>query len=190
MRCSHKRSHNCSHIAEKRGVFYYRRRLPAPHTGDLALSLRTRDYRAAVRLSRLLNAAFETVCMSTPVTRPDLAAILRSYLSEQLEEDRSRHLTAKAGQPVYALKGTYDALQVTPQMADRDILAFHRSRYADAIADRDIREVARHTDHLMKENDLSGEETASNLVSAFSKSFTISQRFNCGGSMATLPLRL
>jgi hypothetical protein len=30
----------CSHIASKRGVFYYRRRLPLPYLGEIAVSLR------------------------------------------------------------------------------------------------------------------------------------------------------
>lgn len=158
MRRSHKRSHNCSHIAEKRGVFYYRRRLPRPHSGDLALSLRTTAYREAARLARLLDAAFETVCMSDAVERPGLREILRNYLEDQLEEDRKLHLSAKPGRPVYALAGTFDALNVTPQEADQEVLAFHQSRYSDAIINRDISEVATLVDSIMERHGLSGQE--------------------------------
>lgn len=163
MRCSHKCSHICSHIALKRGVYYYRRRLPKPHSGDLTLSLSTRVFRQASRLARLLDAAFETVCMSDAVHRPDLREILKDYLNQQLEEDRSLHLGRKPGLPVYALPGTFDALRVTPQEADHDVLAFHQSRYTDAIVNRDITEVAPLVDSLMDEHGLSGAETRTEL---------------------------
>jgi len=40
-----------SHIAVKRGVYFYRRRLPSPHRGDIAVSLRTKGFREAQHLA-------------------------------------------------------------------------------------------------------------------------------------------
>jgi integrase len=96
--------------------------------------------------------------MSDALQRPDLRQILRDYLEEQLEEDRRLHLNAKPGRPVYALAGTFDALNVTPQEADREVLAFHQARYADAIINRDIGEVASLVDGLMVRHGLTGPE--------------------------------
>jgi hypothetical protein len=44
----------CFHITRKRGVYYFRRRLPHPWRGEVALSLRTRHYREAEFLSEAL----------------------------------------------------------------------------------------------------------------------------------------
>jgi integrase len=97
--------------------------------------------------------------MSDAIQRPDLRKILRDYLDDQLDEDRRLHLETKPGRPVYALPGTFDALTVTPQEADQEVLAFHQSRYADAIINRDISEVAGLVDNLMERHELSGQET-------------------------------
>lgn len=40
-----------SHLAIKRGVYYYRRKLPSPHSGDVAVSLGTRGFREAQHLA-------------------------------------------------------------------------------------------------------------------------------------------
>jgi hypothetical protein len=37
----------CSNITKKRGVFYYRRRIPKTPNGEVVLSLRTRVFRVA-----------------------------------------------------------------------------------------------------------------------------------------------
>ncbi|WP_431272335.1 DUF6538 domain-containing protein [Dankookia sp. P2] len=47
-----------SHIARKRGVFYYRRRLPGRICSEVAISLRTRHFREAEHLARALDRAF------------------------------------------------------------------------------------------------------------------------------------
>ena len=44
----------CSRITRKRGVYYFRRRLPRSHGGEIALSLRTRHYRKAEYLGEAL----------------------------------------------------------------------------------------------------------------------------------------
>ena len=48
----------CSHITLKRGVYYYRRRLPRPLTSEITLSLRTRCYLEAQWRARLLDEEF------------------------------------------------------------------------------------------------------------------------------------
>ncbi|MDP2123285.1 MAG: site-specific integrase [Parvibaculum sp.] len=97
--------------------------------------------------------------MRDAIQRPDLREILRAFLNDQLEGDRCLHLGTMPGQPVYALAGTFDALNVSPQEADHEILAFHQSRYGDAIINRDIGEVTPLVDSLMAQHGLSGPET-------------------------------
>ena len=80
------RSHkDASGIARKRGVYYFRRRLPEPLSGEIAVSLATRNYREAEYLAEVLNTAFRTAMHSYP-TAADLRAILRRYLEEALAE--------------------------------------------------------------------------------------------------------
>ena len=48
------------HITRRAGgLYYFRRRLPRPHHGELALSLRTRHYRRAEALGEVLSAAWD-----------------------------------------------------------------------------------------------------------------------------------
>ena len=51
----------CSRITRKRGVYYYRRRLPKPSSGEIAVSLRTKVFPEAEWLSQRLDSAFERV---------------------------------------------------------------------------------------------------------------------------------
>ena len=56
---SHKGCHIGSHIARRKGIYCYRRRLPLPGTGELCISLRTRRYREAEHRALLLDKAFD-----------------------------------------------------------------------------------------------------------------------------------
>lgn len=101
------RSHKCSHkdasrIVRKRGVYYFRRRLPEPLSGEIAVSLTTRNYREAEHLAEVLNSAFFTAVRSSP-TAADLRIVLRRYLEEALAEDTRARLMLPAGLPVYGL---------------------------------------------------------------------------------------
>jgi hypothetical protein len=60
-------SHKCSRITRKRGV-YYRRRLPRPHSGEIAVSLRTRWFRGAQALAAILDSAFDKFFASRAMT--------------------------------------------------------------------------------------------------------------------------
>ncbi|WP_414656097.1 DUF6538 domain-containing protein, partial [Ferrovibrio sp.] len=78
----------CTHITRKRGVFHYRRRLPAPHRGEVMLSLYTKQYREAEHRAALLDMVFvetwrQAVAMST--NRADVKRIVRDYLTQALE---------------------------------------------------------------------------------------------------------
>ena len=117
----------CSHITRKRGVFYYRRRLPKPLTGELALSLRTRAFREAEWLARVLDAAFPRMLrrMNDAKNLADINRIAREYLRDELDFDMK--LRAKASQtPVYGyLYFNEDASQPDRVAAD---LLMDRSR--------------------------------------------------------------
>ena len=110
----------CSHITRKRGVFYYRRRLPKPLTGELALSLRTRAFREAEWLARVLDAAFPRMLrrMNDAKNLADINRIAREYLRDELDFDMK--LRAKASQtPVYGyLYFNEDASRPDPVAAD------------------------------------------------------------------------
>src|SRR5687768_3276604 len=91
-----------SHITRKRGVYYYRRRLPAPSSGEVAVSLGTRHYREAEHRAGLLHAAFVDATRS--MTSPSrIADILRTYLREALDADREHRLRRPSNRAVYAL---------------------------------------------------------------------------------------
>jgi len=67
----------CSHITKKRGVYYYRRRVPKSPGREVALSLRTRVFRVAECLATELDEEFERLTEDvTTDDKTDLAPIL------------------------------------------------------------------------------------------------------------------
>lgn len=78
----------CSHITKKRGVYYYRRRIPKCPNREVALSLRTRMFRAAECLATELDEEFQRLTEDvTTDDKTDLALILRNYLKRRLASD-------------------------------------------------------------------------------------------------------
>jgi macrodomain Ter protein organizer (MatP/YcbG family) len=93
----------CSHITRKRGVFYFRRRLPKPLSGEITLSLRTRVFREAEWLTHTLDAAFARVLqrMTDDKNPAEISRIVQEYLRSHLENDLEQRAYA-AHRPVYA----------------------------------------------------------------------------------------
>lgn len=82
----------CAHITVKRGVYYYRRRWPHPHLGEIAVSLKTRHYREAEHRARVLDAAFQeawgnVTAEKAPKVTVDVLAVVRGYLGRVLDHD-------------------------------------------------------------------------------------------------------
>ena len=82
----------CSHITRKRGVYFYRRRLPFGLTGEVTLSLRTRTYREAEWLAQQLDEEFKRTIERVNDTNKntDIPRILRQYLKQRLDFDMAR----------------------------------------------------------------------------------------------------
>jgi hypothetical protein len=101
--CSHReRSHKCFHITRKRGVYYYRRRLPSPPGGEIAVSLGTSNYREAEHKATLLDHVFEAARATMTTTPADLQKTLRDYLRSTLDIDAEARMNTAPGKPVYA----------------------------------------------------------------------------------------
>lgn len=79
----------CSHITRKRGVYYYRRRLPGATKGEVALSLRTRMFREAQWLAAKLDQEFRGIMASVSGNKntADVDRIAREYLRDKLDHD-------------------------------------------------------------------------------------------------------
>lgn len=91
------------HITRRRGVFHYRRRLPAPLVGELLLSLRTRSYRRAEWLAERLDRRFERECRGVMSDHGDaIRRAMRAEFQAALEEDLAKRTERGAGQPAYA----------------------------------------------------------------------------------------
>jgi hypothetical protein len=126
-----------THITRKRGnIYYYRRRLPRPHMGDISLSLDTDHYREAEYLATLLDHKFDTFFKDeTPMV--DVKAILRENLKAALEDDRQHHLNTLPRHPVYAIG--IDPLE-DPREADTEIVRgmWHDTKVAIARREPDL----------------------------------------------------
>ncbi len=132
---------HCSHITRKRGIYTYRRRLPRPLRGEVALSLGTDKFRAAEALSLSLDAAFEAFFKMHGMTDFDVQATLRTYLRAKLAKMRVKHLTTPHGRPVHSAE-----LYGHPTAADADLAGLnHQIRQMKAdIRRRDVRAI----DHI------------------------------------------
>ena len=97
-------------MTRKRGVYYFRRRLPHPHFGEVTLSLGTRRYREAEYLAAAVASQFNNVT-AKKMNSEDLKPILREYLKGLLARDRDRllktpyHRAALAEEPWDGLYG-------------------------------------------------------------------------------------
>ena len=77
----------CSHITKKRGVYYYRRRVPKSPGREVSLSLRTRVFRVAECLATGLDEEFGRLTEDVTTDKTDLTPILRDYLKRKLAHD-------------------------------------------------------------------------------------------------------
>jgi Domain of unknown function (DUF6538) len=79
----------CSHITCKRGVYYYRRRLPGATKSEIAVSLRTRMFREAQWLAAKLDQEFRGIMarVSENKNAADVQRIAREYLKDKLDHD-------------------------------------------------------------------------------------------------------
>ena len=97
----------CSHITRKRGVYYYRRRLPFRLSGELTLSLRTSVYREAEWLAQQLDQEFRRTVERVNETykKTDIPRILRLYLKQRLDHDMAQRAAASR-KPAFPVVGT------------------------------------------------------------------------------------
>lgn len=128
---------HCSHIARKRGVYYFRRRLPRPARGEIAVSLGTRCFREAQHLAELLDRGFTRIAKAH-VDDSELQNILGAYLRARLAEDRQRYLETPSGRPVY---GTGYGEHDDPIDADLEALDIQLDLEREALARRDLHPV-------------------------------------------------
>lgn len=127
----------CSHITRKRGVFYWRRRLPGTLGREIALSLKTRHFREAEHRSGLIDGAFGAAmrkAMSEPKS-PDVTieTILRGELRKALDADIERRVTRQPGTAAYAYWWDPDD-GMTEKEADLREIRGQRASWRDSIA--------------------------------------------------------
>jgi integrase len=143
----------CSHITRKRGIYYYRRRLPRPSATELVLSLRTRSFRRAEYLANRLDLIFSDL-VARIVMKPDLQAILREHLKQLLDADLEQHLQTPAGSAVYSSgAGEYE----DPVAADLALIGNLLDDAHEALAHRDIQSVAEDVVALVEKHGLPGD---------------------------------
>jgi site-specific recombinase XerD len=136
----------CSHITRKRGVYAYRRRLPYPYKGEVAVSLGTRLFRAAEAAAAALDHAFAEFFTTPPMTEFDLRAALQAYLRQHLAALRTKHLETPYGKPVHVsdINGFGSALDADLAAVDHQLRQFRSD-----LRRRDGRSVQPFADRLM-----------------------------------------
>jgi hypothetical protein len=133
----------CSHITRKRGVHYYRRRFPIPFEGEVALSLKTSNYRLAEYAAQNLNQRFREFFTVLPMPAFDLQAALRAYLRDHLTALREKHLLTPHRQPVHLAAGPG-----RDHEADLGGIDHQLRQLRSDIRQRDVRPVANIVDQL------------------------------------------
>ena len=145
-----------AHIAIKRRVYCYRRRLPAPLRGEILLSLRTTRFRLAQHLAIILDRVFEKT-LSRSWTMQDqedrLRAVLGAELRKALREELRRHQEAPAGTALFAHFADPGA-ERTEDAAYLDALI---SRARDDLARRSVLSMAEYAEELIQKHGLPSE---------------------------------
>jgi integrase len=93
-----------SHIARRKGIYCYRRRLPGIPDGEVCVSLRTRHLREGEHRAALLDGVFDQAlgrARETVTDETNLNAILRNYLRDFLAKDLRQRMERPPGSPVY-----------------------------------------------------------------------------------------
>lgn len=178
-----------SHLTLKRGIFYYRRKLPLPHVGEVAVSLRTSHYREAQHLARVADLAFRSFFRSVP-SMADIQTILRQHLVDALEEDRARHLSTPHGRPVYVQGGQLDDHDC-PVDADLELIGTLLSDAREALATRNVKRVAHLVQTYMTLHDLGESQRhalAMGLLKADVQALEISERRLVDGAVDEIQL--
>lgn len=90
-----------SHMTRKGGMYYFRRRLPRPYQGEVALSLKTRDFRRAEYVAERLNMHFDALIADPMTDAEKITAALKLERRRLLEETRTRIIAAEYGNPAF-----------------------------------------------------------------------------------------
>ena len=150
--CSHIGSRSgrveVAHLTRKRGIYYWRRRLPARLGGEVSLSLGTRGFRMAEYLAAMLDGEFLRV-VATVTDLPQLRSILRAYYDEWLAADTQQRLAATPGKPVYGGRVTDAADEVD---ADLEAVTDALGDARESLARRDYRSVANAVSNLIAQH--------------------------------------
>jgi Phage integrase family len=86
----------CSHITHKRGIFYYRRRIPGHPSAEVAVSLRTRRLGVARCLALELDRAFGRIIATVIENKKtvDVLSVARQYLKRALDNDMELRISS------------------------------------------------------------------------------------------------
>lgn len=142
-----------THLCRRGGVYYYRRRLPGPTSGEIGLSLRTRKFLEAEYLSEALDRRFATAYRPNMTPR-DLTPILREHLQD-LVRWGEQQLEARGLQTAAAGDPAEDPLDLELDTLDRAI-----SDAQEAVARRDYRSVKDTARRMMESHALPEEQFA------------------------------
>lgn len=146
----------CSHITRKRGVYYFRRRLPSPMSAEVAVSLRTRNFREAEFLTLRLNARFNECIADEMTDYAKIAEVLRSELDHLNREAQRELLETPYGQGFLAVgyRGDPDgAVDADLEVCDELI-----GEYRADLSRRDLRNYDSFIRRLMKTHGIPDED--------------------------------
>jgi len=145
----------CSHITQKRGVFYYRRRLPSPHTGEITLSLRTKKFLPAQHMVMIIDHLFcQLVSLSMPESG-NLKNRITQYIRKEIDQFHQRWLSTPTGSPAF---GYTENLYEDPVAADLEHLKLIKHGVVDDLRSRDFKPHKPRVLELLQVNELSNEE--------------------------------
>ena len=147
------------HITQKRGVYHYRRRIPAPYSGELTLSLGTRRYREAEHRAAILDRAFDEAkmqVMGMTLGLAEVRRVVREHLRQALETDLEWRTSKRRGEPLYTLAAP--DLDDSATDLDLDVLDYLISNAREALSERDFHSVRSTLDALMEEHGLPAEQ--------------------------------
>lgn len=139
------------HLTRKRGVYYYRRRLPGRLAGEVTLSLRTKLYREAEHRAERVDRVFVKAA-SDMASLQEIQQIVQSYIQELLATDLVYYHNRPGSEPIYNIEPKLQP--TTAAKADELFLSDLLAEAKLNLVERKLEAEAEDTQRLMNENGL------------------------------------
>jgi len=182
---------DATRLTRRAGIYYYRRRGPLGRPSEIALSLRTRNYREAEWLAESLDGHLHRNMMAN-MTIDEIRALCRELLERLLEDDRARRVDYRErGRPVFASRHHLEDHDGDILGADKEAYGDDAHFWRDVLAEGDFEAVSETVDEILEGREVTDTERrmlSVGVIEAFIKARELGQARSAGDAFTVLDL--